>query len=47
VPNFGAMTAAHVIYIPAALLVGIVVGYILGARAVRSELAERRRRMKE
>ncbi len=46
-PNFGAMTAAHVIYIPVALLVGMVVGYILGSRAVRAEMAERRRRMKE
>jgi hypothetical protein len=46
-PSFGEMTAAHVIYIPVVLLVGLVMGYILGARAVRAELAERRRRMKE
>jgi hypothetical protein len=47
VPNFGEMTPQHVIYIPTMLLLGLVVGYILGARAVRAELAKRRKRMKE
>ncbi len=28
----------HVIYIPGVLLVGIVIGYTLGARAVRAEI---------
>ena len=41
------MTPQHVIYIPSVLLLGLVVGYILGARAVRSELDRRRRRLKE
>ncbi len=46
-PNFGEMTAAHVIYIPFALLIGLIAGYILGARAVRAELEKKRKRMKE
>ncbi len=46
-PNFGEMTPQHVIYIPTMLLLGLVVGYILGARAVRAELEKRRKRMKE
>jgi hypothetical protein len=46
-PNFGEMTAAHVVYIPFALLIGLIAGYTLGARAVRAELEKRRRRMKE
>jgi len=41
------MTPQHVIYIPGVLLLGLVIGYILGARAVRSELDRRRRRLKE
>ncbi len=46
-PNFGQMTAAHFVYIPFVLMIGIIVGYTLGARAVREELAKKRRRMKE
>jgi uncharacterized protein YneF (UPF0154 family) len=46
-PNFGQMTVQHVIYIPFAMLVGMIVGYILGARAVRAELEKKKRRMKE
>jgi hypothetical protein len=41
------MTPQHVIYIPTVLLLGLVVGYILGARAVRAEVEKRRKRMKE
>ena len=38
-------TAAHVIYIPAMLMFGIVIGYILGSRAARDAiLAEQARR---
>lgn len=36
------MTIAHIIYIPMAMLVGLIVGYVLGARAVRKELELRR-----
>ena len=45
--NIGQMTAAHVIYIPFALLMGLIAGYTLGARAVRAELEKKRKRMKE
>ena len=37
----------HLIFIPGILLVGIVVGYVLGARAARAEMERRRRRAKE
>ena len=46
-PDFGAMTPQHVIYIPSVLLLGMIAGYIMGARAVRAELSRRQRRMKE
>jgi hypothetical protein len=39
-------TAEHIIYIPGVLLVGIVVGYTLGARAVRAEIERLRKRSK-
>lgn len=32
------MPVEHVIYIPAVLLLGVVVGYVLGARATRAEV---------
>jgi hypothetical protein len=38
------MPLAHVIYIPAVLMAGLVLGWILGARSVRSELADQERR---
>jgi hypothetical protein len=47
VPDFGEITPQHVIYIPSVLLLGLVVGYVMGARAVRAELEKRKRRMKE
>ena len=46
-PDFGMMTAGHLIYIPTLLLVGLVSGWALGARAVRADLERRRQRMKE
>ena len=36
----------HIIYIPGILLVGIVIGYTLGARAVRSEIDRLKSRAK-
>jgi uncharacterized protein YneF (UPF0154 family) len=45
--NVGEMTSGHFVYIPFALTMGIIIGYILGARAVRAELDKKRRRMKE
>lgn len=37
-------TAAHFIYIPAVLLVGVVIGWILGSRAAADAYAARARR---
>jgi hypothetical protein len=38
------MPIEHIIYIPGVLLVGVVVGYVLGARAVRQEVQQSRDR---
>jgi hypothetical protein len=38
------MTASHFIFIPAVLLVGIVIGWILGQRAARDAFAAELRR---
>jgi len=35
------MTLAHFIYIPGVLLVGIVIGYVLGGRAVETARADK------
>ncbi|HXH06738.1 MAG TPA: hypothetical protein VNI83_09115 [Vicinamibacterales bacterium] len=41
----GEITAAHWIFIPGVLLIGIVIGWILGSRAAAdAQAAERRRR---
>lgn len=41
------MTAAHFIYIPAVLLIGIVIGWVLGGRAARDAYAAELRRREE
>jgi hypothetical protein len=41
------MPVEHVIFIPGVLLIGIVLGYIMGTRAARSEMERRRRRARE
>ena len=41
------MTAGHFIFIPAVLLVGIVIGWILGSRAARDAFAAELRRRQE
>ena len=41
------MTFEHIIYIPGVLLVGLTFGYVLGAKAVRNEVARMKRRAKE
>ena len=46
-PDFGNMTAAHFVFIPAVLLVGIVVGWILGSRAAADAYAAELRRREE
>ena len=37
--NFGNMTAAHFVFIPAVLLIGMVIGWILGSRAAADAYA--------
>ncbi len=43
----GEMSAAHFIYIPSVLLVGIVIGWILASRAARDAYAAELRRREE
>jgi hypothetical protein len=45
--NFSNMTAAHFIFIPAVLLVGLVIGWILGSRAARDAFAAELKRREE
>ena len=45
--NFTGMTSAHLIFIPAVLLVGIVIGWVLGSRAARDAFAAELRRREE
>ena len=40
-------SAAHVVFIPGVLLIGMVLGYIMGSRAVREEFERRQRRRRE
>jgi hypothetical protein len=47
--NFSNMPATHFIFIPAVLLIGMVIGWILGSRAARDAYAmelKRRERKK-
>jgi hypothetical protein len=41
------MTAGHFIFIPAVLLVGIVIGWILGSRAAQDAFGAELRRREE
>jgi hypothetical protein len=41
------MPIQHVLYIPFVLMVGLVIGYQMGARAVREGLEKKKREMKE
>jgi proteasome assembly chaperone (PAC2) family protein len=43
----GLPTVEHVIFIPGVLLIGMVLGYIMGARAARAQDEKRRARAKE
>ena len=43
----GEMSAAHFIFIPAVLLVGIVIGWVLGSRAAQDAFAAELRRREE
>jgi hypothetical protein len=40
----GEMTGAHFIYIPAILLIGVVIGWILGSRAAADAFAVQAKR---
>jgi proteasome assembly chaperone (PAC2) family protein len=37
----------HLLFIPGVLLIGIVLGYVMGARAARAEIEKKRRRAKQ
>ena len=43
----GEMGAGHFIYIPASILIGIVIGWILGSRAARDAFAAELRRRED
>lgn len=43
----GDMTAAHFIFIPATLLVGVVIGWILGSRAAQDAFAAELRKRED
>jgi hypothetical protein len=45
--NFANMTAAHFVLIPAVLLIGMVVGWILGSRAAADAYAADLKRREE
>ena len=45
--NFANMTAAHFIFIPAVLLIGVVIGWILGGRAAKDAFAADLKRREE
>ncbi len=45
--NFSNMTSAHLIFIPAVLLIGIVIGWVLGSRAAQDAFAAEMRRREE
>lgn len=41
------MTSSHFIFIPAVLLIGVVIGWVLGSRAARDAFAIELRRREE
>lgn len=41
------MTPEHVIFIPGVLLVGLALGYVMGARAARKEVEKTRARLRQ
>jgi hypothetical protein len=45
--NFANMTAAHFLFIPAVLLIGIVIGWILGGRAAQDAYAAELKRRED
>jgi len=45
--DWAKMSAAHLIFIPAVLLIGIVIGWVLGGRAAADAFAMQQRRAAE
>jgi len=45
--NFANMPSSHFIFIPAVLLLGIVIGWVLGSRAAKDAYAVELRRREE
>jgi hypothetical protein len=45
--DVGNITVEHIIFIPGVLLIGVTVGFLLGAKAVRSEVARMKERAKK
>lgn len=45
--NVGDITIEHVIFIPGVLLIGVTIGFVLGAKAVRNEMARMKERAKK
>jgi uncharacterized protein YneF (UPF0154 family) len=43
----GVPTSEHIIFIPVVLLVGIVIGWVLGGKAARQQMADRAKRRSE
>ena len=41
------MSVVHVLYIPATFLVGLAIGYVMGAKAVRAEIEKLKRQARE
>ena len=42
--DIGVPTAAHFIFIPAVLIIGVVIGWILGSRAAQDAIASEARK---
>ena len=45
--DIGVPTAAHFIFIPAVLIIGMVIGWILGSRAAQDAMAMEMKRREE
>ena len=45
--DIGMPTAAHFIFIPAVLLIGVVIGWVLGSRAAQDAFAAELRKREE
>lgn len=43
----GLPSAEHVLFIPGVLLIGLAIGYSMGARAARAEMERRQRERKK